>query len=361
MSSLHGLQTQSNGIHSPFRWIWADETARDAETDVTAVDVSTSCLGLILDDYTIWIALDDSPIVWQQVTGAQTSSSSFRWLWTDEADRLAESDVAIDDITSCSIGLQKDTDKIYRVTALSPLTFAEVSQADIVVNNETGDIYFISNETNMGLLNEDGLRLSPDDVDSVTCLRFLNDSEMPDEVDSVPVNSAVRDYTNNNAVKFLDAGMFLPALTSVSGPVTSKFGSGGLNTMTVWALDDTLPESIGAVHVINGEYDTTLVVDVYFAMNSATTGDVYIRLGILVLTNGTSVASVSFDETNVATPVPGTAQTIKVESMPIGLTGSAGLATGDVVRICLFRDVSNAADTASGDMLIVGMKIYGGN
>jgi hypothetical protein len=64
----HTGQGQSDGLHSAFRWVWADDTAREAETTVTTNDVSYRSVGLQEDTGTLWIAGDENePIDWQQV------------------------------------------------------------------------------------------------------------------------------------------------------------------------------------------------------------------------------------------------------------------------------------------------------
>lgn len=70
----HKQQTQAKGIHSPFRWLWADDTARLAETDVTADDVSYKTVGLQESDGTFWIATATTP-TWDQVAGSGTGGN----------------------------------------------------------------------------------------------------------------------------------------------------------------------------------------------------------------------------------------------------------------------------------------------
>lgn len=47
--------------HSSFRWLWADETARLAETDVLQHDVDTATTGLVLSTGVIWRATATTP------------------------------------------------------------------------------------------------------------------------------------------------------------------------------------------------------------------------------------------------------------------------------------------------------------
>ena len=59
--SDHSLYDQSDGLHSPFRWVWADSWARYAETDVSSYDVSNYTVGLQLDTGERFRASDTSP------------------------------------------------------------------------------------------------------------------------------------------------------------------------------------------------------------------------------------------------------------------------------------------------------------
>ena len=55
-------------IHIPYNWTYADDTEREAETDVTAADVGK--LARQLDDNSLWMLTDDSPVTWVQVGGS---------------------------------------------------------------------------------------------------------------------------------------------------------------------------------------------------------------------------------------------------------------------------------------------------
>ncbi len=70
----HQNQTQAKGIHPPARWLWADSTARLAETDVVQFDVDYGSVGLQLSDNTLWRATDTAP-TWVQVGGSGVASN----------------------------------------------------------------------------------------------------------------------------------------------------------------------------------------------------------------------------------------------------------------------------------------------
>lgn len=65
MSGLHTEATDSD-IHTPFRWIWDDAAARDAETDIESHDVNK--VGLQSDNNSLWVLEDLTPM-WTQVGG----------------------------------------------------------------------------------------------------------------------------------------------------------------------------------------------------------------------------------------------------------------------------------------------------
>lgn len=65
MSGLH-TQATDGDIHTPFRWIWADATARGAETDIESYDVNK--IGLQSDSGSLWILEDLTP-TWTQIGG----------------------------------------------------------------------------------------------------------------------------------------------------------------------------------------------------------------------------------------------------------------------------------------------------
>lgn len=64
--ALHSALTGTN-IHVPYRYTYADATAREAEAGATAGDVG--CLALQQDDNSLWMLTDDSPLTWVAVGG----------------------------------------------------------------------------------------------------------------------------------------------------------------------------------------------------------------------------------------------------------------------------------------------------
>ena len=70
-------------IHQIHNWEYADETEREDETDVTAADVGK--LARQLDDNTLWMLTDDSPVTWVQVGGSSVSYPKTWTMWHDQS------------------------------------------------------------------------------------------------------------------------------------------------------------------------------------------------------------------------------------------------------------------------------------
>lgn len=100
----------------------------------------------------------------------------------------------------------------------------------------------------------------------------------------------------------------------------------------------------------------TQTMVVTYAMASATTGGVAWQVEAEAITAGDAMdtdAATSYDSTNVATAasVPGTAGYIGQVS--VTLTNVDSMAAADLVRFRITRAVANAADTATGDALLL--------
>lgn len=60
--------SELTNIHVPYNWTYADETAREAAAGLTSSDVGK--LARQLDDNSLWMLTDDSPLTWVAVGGA---------------------------------------------------------------------------------------------------------------------------------------------------------------------------------------------------------------------------------------------------------------------------------------------------
>jgi hypothetical protein len=67
IDALHSALVGTN-IHVPYRFSYADATAREAEAGAVPGDVG--CLALQEDDHSLWILADDDPLTWVAVANA---------------------------------------------------------------------------------------------------------------------------------------------------------------------------------------------------------------------------------------------------------------------------------------------------
>lgn len=104
----------------------------------------------------------------------------------------------------------------------------------------------------------------------------------------------------------------------------------------------------------------TMTAVITYIMASATTGGVAFGVSVEAITDGDSTdldAAESLDTENVATAasVPGTAG--QIDQISVTLTNQDSIAAADLVRIKLARKVANAADTATGDALVLAVEL----
>src|SRR5688500_11272962 len=62
--------------HPPHNWEYADEAAREAATGMVPADVGK--FALQLDDLTLWVLVDDSPVTWDQATYGTTTGGKLK-------------------------------------------------------------------------------------------------------------------------------------------------------------------------------------------------------------------------------------------------------------------------------------------
>lgn len=102
-------------------------------------------------------------------------------------------------------------------------------------------------------------------------------------------------------------------------------------------------------------YASGPVLECWFKMASATTGNVIGEGRLAAITDGDSTdadaKAYSSANTSSATAVPGTAGYVK--KMSITLTNADSVAAGDWVNIYFARDAANGSDTATGDLELV--------
>jgi len=137
--------------------------------------------------------------------------------------------------------------------------------------------------------------------------------------------------------------------TNPATPVVLGNGRDGL------AFDDTTSESIIFAFPMPAQYAAgALSLKVYYAMDTATTGDVDLDASVEAIADAELTDVDSFDTVNSVdgTAVPGTAN--HRDTVSITLTNKDSVAVGESVRIKLARDI---ADTATGDLWVVGVEL----
>lgn len=107
----------------------------------------------------------------------------------------------------------------------------------------------------------------------------------------------------------------------------------------------------------------TITVVITYAMASATTGGIAFDAQLEAITDGDATdldATESLDTANTGTvaSVPGTAGYI--DQLAITMTNADTIAAGDLFRLKLARAVANAADTATGDCLVLAVELRDG-
>jgi hypothetical protein len=126
---------------------------------------------------------------------------------------------------------------------------------------------------------------------------------------------------------------------------------------STWRLDDSLFESIGLARVYDGLVTTTTIeVDVWYAMESATTGQV-IFIGLLhPLSEGNHVdVDVIGAGMSITSTVPSTAKVLQKTTMTTTIPVS--VSPGQVCAFSFARWSDLTGDTAAGDCHIVAVTV----
>lgn len=150
--------------------------------------------------------------------------------------------------------------------------------------------------------------------------------------------------------------VWLPANTfqSAEGTPTLSAGSNA-DTPSAWLLDDSAAvESVTGQVIIPEDYlSGNLTVKIYFAMVSATSGNVVVDTRLLsIASNADAIAAGTSQVDTIA--VPGTAGLLKIATRAATFaTGGAG----EMLRISVRRTGSSGSDTAAGDMRFFGIKV----
>jgi len=134
------------------------------------------------------------------------------------------------------------------------------------------------------------------------------------------------------------------------------------NRRPVLAFDATTDETCYWTSIAPQGLTGALTLVVTYAMASATSGTVGLQAQIEAITDGDSVdtdSATSFDAVNnsASTTVPATAGFI--DQITITLTNADSIAVADYFRLSLSRDAdgSAVADTATGDLFVLGVEL----
>ena len=132
------------------------------------------------------------------------------------------------------------------------------------------------------------------------------------------------------------------------------------NSISVLDFDDTTEESAIFVGIVPEAAVLTsgLIVRIHFAATSATTGNA--RWGVQIERANTDLDADSFDAaTEATTATSGTSGIIVVTA--ITTTTIDSLAAGESYRLKVYRDVSDAADTVTGDLEVTAIEVRTAN
>ena len=133
-----------------------------------------------------------------------------------------------------------------------------------------------------------------------------------------------------------------------------------INQRPALAFDAATDETAYWTDVAPQGLTGTITVLIYYAMASATSGNIIWQAQLEAVTDGDATdldSTTSFDTANssATTAVPGTAGYIDVVS--ITMTNADSLAAGDYYRLSVNRDANNASDTASGDAYVLAVEL----
>lgn len=139
-----------------------------------------------------------------------------------------------------------------------------------------------------------------------------------------------------------------PAFGVANGsPTEAKIPNSAIGAAT-WAFGDSAQADISvAVPYKFGGGGTTITVEVYYAMETATSGDVRLFVSVAAIADTEDTAATE-DSVATTTSVPGTAGELKRISATFVHTHT--YAVDDIIKIRFTRDGGAAADSATGNL-----------
>jgi len=137
------------------------------------------------------------------------------------------------------------------------------------------------------------------------------------------------------------------------GSPTLTFSS--FDDASCWLFDAALLESVATTFIVPEDWSSgSMTVKCYFAMVSATSGNVILHMRELVTADGASITT-GGDSSEETTSVPSTAKLLKIYTFTGVVDTPAG--AGRLVRMTIRRVGTGAGDTATGDLQFIGMKL----
>ena len=131
------------------------------------------------------------------------------------------------------------------------------------------------------------------------------------------------------------------------------------NRRPVLAFDAATDETAYWTFVAPQGFTGTVTLVIFYAMATATSGNIYWQGQLEAITPGDSTdtdATTSFDTANSGNgAVPGTAG--YMQAISVTMTNADSVAAGDLVRLSVNRDANNASDTAAGDAYLFAVEL----
>lgn len=178
---------------------------------------------------------------------------------------------------------------------------------------------------------------------------------------AISTGAAANAATINSPLAELDAAIndrvVLPA--RVFGIVNGTPGEGelgassGVHEVMTWLFDDAAYEYVGAgVPVPTLKSGSTIHIDIFWAMESATSGVVRVSVSLSAIADGEGFGAAGTNN-NSDVSVPGTAKIVKKTTFSL----SVSYVAGDILRLRFGRGGPDGPDTATGDLHFIGAMV----